>query len=407
MKKLCPAFLLFTAVVLILSSCNNSSDWPGWRGPERDGKVMGFEAPDEWPATLTQSWQTTVGECDASPILVNDKLYLHVRLDSAEQALCIDAETGEIIWQTNINPAPEVTGGPRTHPGPRSTPEFVKGKIITEGAGGILTCLDAKSGEIIWKNESYTFEIPRFFTSVSPLIKNDMFIMHLGGQEKGVIVAFDIDSGDEKWKIEGEPCTYSSPVIWKTDPEQILVQTETDLLGISFDGKILWRIPTPGERMFYNSSTPVYAGSKHFVSGQGIGTTAYEVKSAEGEYSFEQLWNNPDYGVSFCTPVVKNGYLFANDKGNGSLYSLNIENGELGWADTVKLNRFASVFDLGEVLVSLAASGDLVFFAPDTQEYIELAKYKVSETAVYASPVFSKDMIYTKDETTLTCWFME
>ena len=404
MKKINPSILLITAVIVFITSCRGTSEYFGWRGPERDGKIDGFTAPAEWPASLTKAWQTNVGLGDASPILVKEKLYLHVLIDSLEQALCLGSETGEILWQTNINPAPEVTGGARTHPGPRSTPAYHKGKIFTVGVGGVLSCLDAENGQIIWNNTSYTHEVPKFYAAVSPLIINNMVIVHLGGHDNGVIIAFDADSGNEIWKISGEPGTYSSPVIWKTDSEHILVQTETDLLGISFDGNILWKIPTPGERMFYNSSTPVYDGNRHFISGQGNGTTAYEVKQTDGEYKVDSLWNNPDYGVSFCTPVIKNGYIYGNDKRMGYLYALNANTGETAWADTVKHNRFAAMFDLGNVLLSQPASAELIFFEPSPTEYIELARYKISETEVYASPIISGDLIFTKDKETLTCW---
>jgi len=403
MKKINPSILLITAVAVFMTSCQGTSDYFGWRGPERNGTVPGFITPEKWPQSLTQAWHTHVGLGDASPILANGKIFLLVTVDSIEQAICLNSETGDFIWETRLNPAPQVTGGASSHPGPRSTPAYVKGKIITEGAGGILTCLDAKSGEILWQNESYTYEIPRFFTSVSPLIKNNMCIMHVGGSEKGIIVALDYNSGEEIWKIEGEPCTYSSPVLWEDENEQILVQTETDLLGISLDGKIIWRIPTPGERMFYNSSSPVYQGNIHYVSGQGLGTTAYEVKQSDGEYKVDSLWNNPDYGVSFCTPVIKNGYIYGNDKRMGYLYALNANTGETAWADTIKLNRFAAMYDLGEVLLSQPASGELIFFEPGSQ-YVELARYKISETEVYASPIISGDLIFTKDKETLTCW---
>lgn len=404
MKNVHFTVIILVVITLLNSGCQNSSDWPGWRGPDRDGKVVGFEIPEVWPESLSESWKVIVGEADASPILIKNKLYLHTKLDSMETALCVDAENGELIWKTAINPAPEVTGGGRSHPGPRSTPSFVDGKILTLGADGIFSCLDAKTGSILWKNTSYTFEIPKFYTSVSPLIKDDMCVMHLGGHEKGVIVAFEVESGEEIWKIEGEPCTYSSPIIWKADPEIIIIQTETDLLGISFDGEILMRIPTPIKGMASNSSTPFYTGNTLYSLGHGRGTIAYSIHEAEGNYSFTELWSNNDYGVSFCTPVIKDGFLYTVGTRKGILYSLNATTGELAWADTVKLNAFASVFDLGEILVTSPASGELIFFAPNSEEYEELAKYQISESKVYASPVFSGNKIFTKDETTLSCW---
>ena len=33
-----------------------TSDWPQWRGPDRDGTVVGFSIPDVWPESLDKLW---------------------------------------------------------------------------------------------------------------------------------------------------------------------------------------------------------------------------------------------------------------------------------------------------------------------------------------------------------------
>ena len=45
----------------------HASDWPQWRGPNRDNKVAGFTAPASWPKELTQKWKVTVGLGEAAP----------------------------------------------------------------------------------------------------------------------------------------------------------------------------------------------------------------------------------------------------------------------------------------------------------------------------------------------------
>ena len=72
--------------------------------------------------------------------------------------------------------------------------------------------------------------------------------------------------------------------------------------------------------------------------------------------------------------------------------------------DETTLNRFASTLDLGTVIISLPANGFLIVYEPDGSTYSELAKYKVSETEVYAHPLFVKDRIYVKDKEMLSCW---
>jgi len=404
MKKTEMKILLLLCLPFFTVSCNNTNNWPGWRGEHRDAKVDGFKAPSEWPEKLTILWQEEAGLANSSPILMGDEIFLHVKRNNNEVAVCVNANTGEEVWETILNPSPEVTGGPRNHPGPRSTPLVEDGNLYTLGVGGILHCLDAKTGDVIWKVDRYT-EVPEFYAAMSPIVIDNMCVAHLGGQDNGVVAAFDAESGETIWTIENEPATYSSPVTMNVGSEKILVvQTGADLLGISYDGDELWRIPTPTERRFYNSSTPVIDGQNVIVAGQGVGTKSFTIEKSGDEYSYQLNWENPNYGVSFNSPVLKDGYLYGNGARLGKLFCLDASTGETAWADTTAHNRFAALLDLGSVMVTLPATGNLIFFEPNPEEYSEIKVYKVSETEVYAHPVFAGNKIYIKDEEMLTCY---
>ncbi len=398
--------LISTACIFLflLTSCRHQNEWPGWRGENRDAKVQGFETPDKWPEQLSQVWETEVGMGNSSPVMVNNQLFLHVRQNEQETALCINAENGEVVWKTELNPAPEVTGGASSHPGPRSTPLIENGKMFTLGVGGIFHCIDTKTGEIIWEKDQYT-EVPQFFAAMSPIVADGKCIVHLGGHDHGIILAFNPENGDTIWSIKNEPATYSSPVSMNVAGQHILIlQTEKDLLGISTDGKILWRIPTPPEQRFYNSSTPVVDGQNVIVAGQGKGTSSYKIEKTNDEFSFIKNWDNPEYGTSFNTPVLKDGYLYGHEARLGKVYCLDAENGKTAWTDSTAHNRFAAMVDLGDVLLSLPATGKLFIFEPNPEEYSEIAKYKISDSEVYAHPVVAGGKIYVKNETMLICY---
>ncbi len=392
------------ALVAVCSGMSQPANIPGWRGAGRDGRFYGFKAPATWPKELTKTWEVPVGLGDASPVLVDGKIYLLVSRDSTETLLCLNAKNGKQVWKTAINKAPKVTGGAASHPGPRSTPYVSEGKVFTLGAGGVVACHDAKKGKLIWKNEDFTKEVPQFFTSASPLIAGQLCILPLGGKENGVVVAFDVSTGKEVWKVSGQPCTYSSPVFMNIMGQSVIVdQSETAIVGITLDGQFVGEIPTPGTTRFYNSSTPVIDGPDIYVAGAGTGTHKFRV-TTEGGTNYSEVWNNPKLSVSFNTPVLKDGFLYANDAKFGYIYCLNAETGETAWSDTVKLNRFASMLDLGPAMMTLAGNAVMVVFEPNGKAYRELAKYKVSDTEIYAHPIADGDKIYVKDKEKLTCW---
>jgi outer membrane protein assembly factor BamB len=193
-------YLVLSSVITILitSVTLYSQDWPQFRGPNRDSKVTGFKAPAAWPAELKQEWKVSVGSGDATPVLSGKKLYLSTRQGAEEAVLCLDPETGKEIWKTTY-PAAAVSGPSTSHPGPRSTPAVAQGKIITYGVTGILTCLDAATGKILWKKDNPENLVPQFYTGMSPLITENMCIVHTGTKEKGTIAALDLATGNEKW----------------------------------------------------------------------------------------------------------------------------------------------------------------------------------------------------------------
>lgn len=399
-------FKNFVVIVILLSvvSLSRAQDWPGWRGKNRDGKVENFTAPETWPKQLTKVWEEEVGLGDASVSMVNGKLYLCTKQGADEVGLCIDTVSGKQIWRTVLNPAPEVTGGASSHPGPRSTPTIANGKVYTIGAGGFLNCLDANSGKVIWKNENFK-EVPAFFAAMSPLVLDEMCITHLNGHDNGTIVAFNVENGNVLWQIEGEPSTYSSPVLMDVGGSEIIVlQTETDLVGISKDGKLLWRIPTPGESRFYNSTTPIIDGENVIVCGQGIGTKSFKIEKSGEQYSTSLNWHNSEFGGSFNTPVLKNGYLYGNEARLGKLYCLNANNGETAWNDDTTHNRFAATLDLGSSILSLPATGKIIIYEASHEAYKQIAFYTVSDEEVYAHPLVVGNKIYVKDKEMLTCW---
>jgi hypothetical protein len=74
------AVSLTAGLILIVAAVSApAQDWPQWRGPNRDDKVSGFTAPKTWPQEFHQKWKVSVGQADATPALVGDKLFVFSR----------------------------------------------------------------------------------------------------------------------------------------------------------------------------------------------------------------------------------------------------------------------------------------------------------------------------------------
>jgi outer membrane protein assembly factor BamB len=398
---------VLVCMVLFGASYVFAQDWCQWRGMNRDGKVSGFTEPEEWPKELTQKWKATVGSGDATPALVGEKLYVFSRQDADEVTVCLNASDGKEIWQ-NKYAAQEVTGAAGRHPGPRSSPTVAEGKVVTLGVGGVLSCLDAATGKEVWRNEEFSGSVPKFFTSMSPIIVDGMCIAHLGEQDNGAIIAFDLATGNEKWRWTGDGPAYASPVLMTVeDIKQVVVQTEKSVIGLAVtDGKVLWQVESAAEGRFYNSATPIVDGQTVIYTGQGQGTKAVEIEKQEDGFVVKELWSNVELGTGFNTPVLKDNLLFGLSN-SGNLFCLNAQTGQTAWADTAEQGKFGSILDAGTVIFALPDSAELIAFKPDGKEYSEIKRYKVSETKIYAHPIVSGNRVFVKDQDSLAMWAVE
>jgi outer membrane protein assembly factor BamB len=401
MKKLSMQITLLIALLFLGSFISSAQNWPQWRGVNRDGKASGFKTPKAWPKELTQVWKVKVGFADASPVLSGKKIFLSTRQGTEEVILCLEASTGKELWK-NVYPAPAVTGPAGSHPGPRSTPSVSNGKIVTFGVSGILSCLDAANGKLLWRKENPTNALPSFYTGMSPLITDEMCIAHVGKKDSGAVIAYNLMTGNEIWKWTGDGPAYSSPSVMTVDGKKLLIViSEKNILALGLsDGKLLWQIPAPVQQRFYNCVSPYIDGQMIVYSGQGLGSKAIKVEKQGDQFTTKELWANKEVGAKWNTPVLNKGYYYGFTD-TRKIYCINGATGQTAWVDNTVNSDFSTIVDCGSVIIGLASTANLIVIKPNEKEYTELAKYKVSETTVYAYPIVSGKNIYIKDAESL------
>jgi outer membrane protein assembly factor BamB len=403
MKKTSLKGVLAAGAVLLGSTVALAQDWPQWRGPNRDNKVMGFTAPQTWPKELTQKWSVKVGAGDSSPVLVGDKLYVFARQDGDEVTSCLDAATGKVVWQDKYATQPATGPAGGIHAGPRSTPAVAEGKVCTLGVRGVLSCLDAASGKVIWRKDT-TGDLPRFFTACSPLIVDGKCIAFVGA-----LTAFDLAGGEVKWKWTGDRASYGSPVLMTVaGTKQIVTPAQRSLAGIGVaDGKLLWQVAFGGK---YNSSTPIIDGQTVIYSNPGGGTVAYQIEKTDDSFAAKQLWKKSQVANQYNTPVLKNGLLFGlapAGRAATNFFCMSEQTGDVLWTDSTQRGQCGTILDAGPFLVALTSDANLVVFQPSKEKYMQVASYKVAETPIWAYPILAGNRVFVKDRDALTLWTIE
>jgi len=426
-----PTSLAAICLALFASGHAQAQDWPQWRGANRDAKVTGFKAPATWPKELTQKWKVDIGDGVATPALVGDKLFVFSRQGNDEIVRCLNAATGEEVWKDQYAAEP-ATGSAASHPGPRASPTVVDGKVIMLGVRNALSCYDL-AGKLLWRKEAASGAWPRFFSSSSPLVLNGMCIVQLGGDREGSITAYDLNTGDEKWKWTGDGPAYASPIVTNLNGTKAIVAvTASKLVALgAADGKELWQTAYTQGR--YNATTPIAIDSTVIYAGPTSGITAVKLEKEGEELAAKDKKKIADTTLAFNTPVLRGGWLFGISSVN-SLFAANAETGEVAWSAPIGEQQptappaggppaggpgrgrgrgmgggggYGSVVDAGSVLIALNPAGQLVVFEPNEKEYKEIAKYKVADGDTYAYPVVSGNRIYVKDKDAVTLWALE
>jgi outer membrane protein assembly factor BamB len=394
------------AAWLFLAAPGLSQDWPQWRGPNRDGVVHGVKVPAQWPRTLTEEWKVEVGEGVASPVLVGGKVYVFARQKENELVLCFDL-TGKEQWRSEPYPAPYKRGGGEgiISIGPRSTPAVADGRVYALGMTGILSCLDAATGKLLWRRECKPY-LP--YGGNSPLVADGLCIVHFGDSERGLIrggvTAFDAATGAVKWcYADGSRNSSSSPILATlAGQRQVVLFTAWALLGLSADqGKQLWGLNTfdPNESLII---TPVQYQDLLIAAGNKESPRALRLEKGDKGFALKEVWKAQGLPLHLSSPVVAGDLLFGlSCRKGGSFFCLDARAGTTLWESAQGNEGSAAILNAGSVWLALATRGKLIVVKPSDKSYQPIAEYKVSDTGTDAHPIFLGDRILIRDQTTL------
>jgi outer membrane protein assembly factor BamB len=276
-----------------------ASDWPGWRGPNRDGRSPETGLLQEWPAVGPRLlWRAQgIGAGLSSVAVVGDRIYTMGDKDGAQHVFALDKGDGRIAWSARV-------GRPwdDEYAGPRGTPTVDGDLVYAIGTEGDLVCLEAKGGKERWRKS-----LPRDFGgammsmwkfSESPLVDGDRLVFTPGSRD-AALVAVDKKTGQTIWKAAvpdlgpngKEGAAYAGIVISSgAGVKQYVQLMGKGLVGIrASDGRFLWgynriangvaNIPTPlvrGDHVFTSTGYQTGAALLHLVA-EGEGVAAREV----------------------------------------------------------------------------------------------------------------------------------
>ena len=414
-------------------------------GPQRDGVWRETGIVERFPTNgLPILWRAPVHAGYSGPAVVGKRLFMLDReagqmaprkkgdkskpeVPGDERVLCLDAKTGKPVWEYRYD-CPYTIAYPT---GPRTTPVVAGGKVFTLGAMGDLLCLNAQNGALIWSRHFLTdFHLdsaPVWGWASHPLLDGDRLICLVGGSNS-VVVAFDKDTGKERWSaLSAQEIGYAPPVIYRVHGQRELIVWHPDAVN-GLDpktGKLLWSQKYPvaakPQRPEVTIAMPRMVDDRLFLTSFYQGALMLQLtpggpKVLWDRHSSSKSEMNDGLHSVMSTPMFDGNCVYGTC-GFGELRCLDAKTGDRLW-ETYAANGGTNAF-LATAFLTQHANGCFVWNDQDElilakllrQRFQEISRAKLLEpiedargrNVVWCPPAFANRCAYMHNGKELIC----
>ena len=412
-------------------------DWPRLLGPTGDGKSPErgiLTAWGKWGPPVV--WHRELGTSYGIGSVAGGRFFQFDRHGNYARLTCLDRRTGESLWKFEYPTSYEDLVGYNN--GPRCSPVIDEGLVYIFGAEGMLHCVRADDGKLVWKvDTAKRFGVVQNYFGVgsTPVVEGRLLIVMVGGspvesQTAGrydldqvvgngtAVVAFDKRTGEVKYAVSNELASYATPQLATIDGRRwCFVFARGGLVGLDpLSGSVDFHYPWRSRlRDSVNASTPVVVGNEVFISeAYGPGSSLLRVRPG----ACEVVWRDPPgrskaMQTHWNTPIYHEGYLYGSSgrhTNNAELRSVEWKSGKVMWSKP-GLKR-ASLLYVDGHFVCLSEDGVLRLIKATEKGYDLVAEAVVREKPdgpdlikppAWAAPILSHGLLYLRGNNRLVC----
>jgi outer membrane protein assembly factor BamB len=389
------ALPLLFAVTSAQQDASLGSNWPGYRGQNREGVYQGA-IRTSWDG-LTPMWKKPVGGGRASFSVADGHAFTIEQRRDHEVVAAYDVQTGRELW-TNAwkERFTQWMGGGE---GPRATPTFADGHVFALGARGEFRCLEAATGKVVWRTNILSdagAKNLKWGMAASPLIAGDAVIVLPGGSGGRSVVAYDRRTGKRLWNALDDPQAYVAPMqVTLLGVPQFLIVSAKRLIGLSLDRhEVLWEFPWTTSHDA-NIAQPIVIGDNRvfYSSGYGGGAVVVELTKTGDRVAVRELWRNIRMKNRQSSSVLHDGFIYGLDE--GILACLDASTGNVKW----KGGRYGhgQLLLAGNHLVVITDEGALTLVSATPEKLLELAEVAALEGETWNVPAFAGGILLVRN----------
>ena len=387
------------------------SDWPQWRGPNRDGcsTETGLlkEWPKEGPSLLFKATGLGVGFSGVS--VAGQRIFTMGDQGGASYVHALNRDNGKLFWSAKVGKAGAPGWGGFT--GPRSTPSVDGNQVYALGQYGEVVCSNAEDGKEIWRKHLITDfggSLMEWGFSESPLVDGDQVLLTPGGS-RGTVVALNKRNGSPIWQSKEwtDNAHYSSIIVENiAGVRQYIQLTDQSLAGVATkDGKVLWKVTRKGPTAVI--PTPLYADSHVYVtSGYGAGCNLFQIAKGS-RFTATQVYANKVMANHHGGVVKVGDYVYGYSDGKGWTCQ-NFKTGAAVWQEKSKLDKGATAYAEGRLYCREEAEKGVVALLEATPNgYIEKGRFTPPDRSGKQSwphPVVAGGRLFLRDQDVLLCY---
>ena len=408
-------FILLSITVASCLVIEANEQWSQFRGHFGNGIIKSTSAPINWSENTNIDWKTPIHDRGwSSPVIWNDQIWMTTATKDGNKmyAICVNKLSGKIEHDIHVFDvkSPQAITNENTYASP--TPVVEEGRVYVHFGTYGTACISTKDGQILWKRRDLNcdHEIGAGPAS-SPFIYNNFLIFNVDGRDVQYVIALNKETGETAWKTNrsvdfsdvqvNQRKAYGTPFIIPRGNTNQMVSIGAK--GVySYDpenGKELWKAEHRGWSI---APRPVYGEGLVFTMIDRDRPEMWAINpNGSGDITETHIqWKETKRMPPRASPIIIKGLLFVVDR-NGYISCIEAKTGKSIWQKRMK-GRFSASPILANNLIYFFNEDTVCTIIKPTRELEIVAKNKLSEDKLMATPAFDENSIYIRTEKKLT-----